>query len=409
MKKTQSQLRLALFFTALALLALVALAVRASNSFDRLAAAGPLFDVGSLPSYLAALSAIVAGGGLYGGLAAASPLRSVASIVGYLATLSFLVTGGFIAVRAALQPGGWGGKLLHVLPFFCVGLLLAGVILQVAGLGTLGGFTMGWLIVSALLSLLAVLVALARVSLDAGSLKAAIGALTVGLGLLTLLVIIIGAGTLRLVFNPPSATGTAVQAAQSSMTLQFQIIGVCLLILGVLAWVTTVRAWRALRGTSAEASPPAPLDYRREAGRALICCAGLALVAGLAIQLVPVAHSNPPVQTPPRWDSPQTEQLFKGACADCHSNETVYPWYAYIAPGSWLLASHIRAAHARWNISELNHLAPGDKSSLPDRIADQLDSDSMPPKDYRLMHPAARLSAAQKALLLNALKAVISR
>jgi hypothetical protein len=115
------------------------------------------------------------------------------------------------------------------------------------------------------------------------------------------------------------------------------------------------------------------------------------------------------VHTPAHWDSPQTDLVFKGACADCHNNETVYPWYAYIAPGSWLLASHIWAAHAKWNLSELNRLAPSDKSSLPDRIADQLHHDTMPPKDYRFMHPAAQLTAAQKELLISALKAIVSR
>ena len=43
---------------------------------------------------------------------------------------------------------------------------------------------------------------------------------------------------------------------------------------------------------------------------------------------------NPPVDPQFKWDSPQTEQLARAACYDCHSNETHYPWYSHIAPVS---------------------------------------------------------------------------
>ena len=61
------------------------------------------------------------------------------------------------------------------------------------------------------------------------------------------------------------------------------------------------------------------------------------LAAVVVMQLVPYGrdHSNPPVTAEPNWDSPETRALFKRACFDCHSNETVWPWYAYVAPFSW--------------------------------------------------------------------------
>ena len=60
----------------------------------------------------------------------------------------------------------------------------------------------------------------------------------------------------------------------------------------------------------------------------------------LLIQLVPFGrdHTNPPVVQEPKWDSPATRELAKRACFDCHSNETVWPWYSNIAPVSWLVA-----------------------------------------------------------------------
>lgn len=48
-------------------------------------------------------------------------------------------------------------------------------------------------------------------------------------------------------------------------------------------------------------------------------------------------HTNPPVTAEPSWDSPRTRELFFTACKDCHSNESHWPWYASVAPASWLV------------------------------------------------------------------------
>lgn len=61
----------------------------------------------------------------------------------------------------------------------------------------------------------------------------------------------------------------------------------------------------------------------------------------ILIQAVPYGrdHLNPPVRAEPQWDSPRTRELSARACFDCHSNETVWPWYSNIAPISWLIES----------------------------------------------------------------------
>ncbi len=63
------------------------------------------------------------------------------------------------------------------------------------------------------------------------------------------------------------------------------------------------------------------------------------LIGFIAIQFVDrfvekFQRSNPPVIASVVWDSPETEQLVRTACYDCHSNETVWPWYASVAPVS---------------------------------------------------------------------------
>jgi mono/diheme cytochrome c family protein len=124
---------------------------------------------------------------------------------------------------------------------------------------------------------------------------------------------------------------------------------------------------------------------------------GIALVVlfGLA-QLVPYgrAHSNPAVTAEPKWDSAQTRRLAQDACFDCHSNETKYPWYSNIAPSSWLLARDVDGGRKALDFSEWNR----PQHELDDAIA-AIRSGEMPPWYYAIMHPKARLSAAEKAQL----------
>jgi hypothetical protein len=62
-----------------------------------------------------------------------------------------------------------------------------------------------------------------------------------------------------------------------------------------------------------------------------------AVVVFVLLQAVPYgwSHSNPPVTANAPWPSPQAESLARAACYDCHSNETEWPFYSYVAPMSW--------------------------------------------------------------------------
>lgn len=71
-------------------------------------------------------------------------------------------------------------------------------------------------------------------------------------------------------------------------------------------------------------------------------------------QAVPYGREriNPPVRSEPAWDSPQTKTLAVRACYDCHSNETVWPWYSSIAPASWLIYRDVNNGRRELNFSE---------------------------------------------------------
>jgi hypothetical protein len=132
---------------------------------------------------------------------------------------------------------------------------------------------------------------------------------------------------------------------------------------------------------------------------------GIGLVAAFAItQLIPYGrdHSNHPVVKEPAWDSPATRELAVRACFDCHSNETHWPWYSHVAPTSWLLQSNVDEGRRVLNLSEWTH--PYEEAG---EAADTVLDGTMPLSSYLLLHPRARLSAAEKQQLADGLRATL--
>ena len=133
-------------------------------------------------------------------------------------------------------------------------------------------------------------------------------------------------------------------------------------------------------------------------------CLIAAIVLPLLIQLVPYGrnHDNPPVIQEPQWGSAQAEQIARQACYDCHSNETVWPWYTNIAPMSWLIQRDVDEGREVLNFSEWDR---GEMEA--EEIFEVIREGEMPPRQYTLIHPEARLDAASREILLNGLPAGI--
>jgi hypothetical protein len=89
--------------------------------------------------------------------------------------------------------------------------------------------------------------------------------------------------------------------------------------------------------------------------RVIVVLIAIPVVLCLCIQLIPVwlAQKNPPVLSEPTWDNSQTRALAKRACFDCHSNETVWPAYARVAPVSWLVTLDTVRGRRHLNFSEV--------------------------------------------------------
>lgn len=133
----------------------------------------------------------------------------------------------------------------------------------------------------------------------------------------------------------------------------------------------------------------------------LVTVAALFLVA----QVLPIGPGadNPPVTGEPEWDSPRTRELVARACFDCHSNETEWPWYQRIAPASWLVEHDVAEAREHLNFSEWDR--PQDHA---DDAAEEVEDGDMPLRRYLIVHPEARLSAAEREELARGLRATVA-
>jgi len=122
----------------------------------------------------------------------------------------------------------------------------------------------------------------------------------------------------------------------------------------------------------------------------------LALV--ILIQLFPPDRTNPPVDPSATIQAllpvpPEIDSILKRSCYDCHSSETVWPWYSRVAPVSWLVAGDVHDARRMMNLSEWKIYKPGRVASLLEQICDETSGGDMPLKRYLMLHPEAKLSA----------------
>ena len=120
------------------------------------------------------------------------------------------------------------------------------------------------------------------------------------------------------------------------------------------------------------------------------------LVAGQAIR---PDRTNPPVtgeiDTPP-----EIRSILQKTCYDCHSNETVWPWYSQVAPASWLVAYDVAEARENMNFSEWTKYSPKRQAKKLKKAAGEVEEGEMPLWYYLPAHPKAKLSEADKAALL---------
>ena len=132
--------------------------------------------------------------------------------------------------------------------------------------------------------------------------------------------------------------------------------------------------------------------------------AGLLLVA----QLVPVRRDNPPAQgevsTPP-----EIRAILERSCYDCHSRETRWPWYAYVAPVSWLLVRDVHEGREHLDFTAWDTYSDKKRRKRVGEVWEEVEEGEMPLWFYLPLHPEARLSQDDLARLRDWTRAAGAR
>jgi len=111
----------------------------------------------------------------------------------------------------------------------------------------------------------------------------------------------------------------------------------------------------------------------------------------VGLQFVPVHRTNPPIT----WDINAPENvssILRTSCYDCHSNETRWPWYSYIAPVSYFIASDVNEGRKHLNFSEWDKYDAKRRSKKMDGVAELVEKGVMPLSIYTLIHTDAKMS-----------------
>lgn len=90
------------------------------------------------------------------------------------------------------------------------------------------------------------------------------------------------------------------------------------------------------------------------------------------------------------------ESILRTSCYDCHSNETVYPWYAYVAPVSFLISRDTKEGRGDLNFSNWEKLDKIEKAEMLDEIAEEVGEGEMPMEIYPIIHRDAKLTDKQR-------------
>lgn len=133
--------------------------------------------------------------------------------------------------------------------------------------------------------------------------------------------------------------------------------------------------------------------------RKWIVRAGLVVLLAVVVsQFIPVDRTNPPVESDIPT-SPEVKTVLRRACYDCHSHETVWPWYSHIAPVSWLIVHDVHEGRAELNFSTWHRYSTQEQVKQLKKSWEEVQEGEMPPWFYRAAHRTTHLSAQDKALL----------
>jgi hypothetical protein len=134
----------------------------------------------------------------------------------------------------------------------------------------------------------------------------------------------------------------------------------------------------------------------------------LAILAGLLIVIQFIDSKLP--QTAPAGSQDlfvaenvpgEIRALISRSCYDCHSVETKYPWYSYVAPVKWIIKHDINWGRGGVNFSDWDSMDNIDKVGKLGEISEVIEASEMPLKKYLILHPEARLTIEERQSIIQ--------
>jgi hypothetical protein len=132
----------------------------------------------------------------------------------------------------------------------------------------------------------------------------------------------------------------------------------------------------------------------------------LLLTAAVAIPLffihpfgrVKAAHSSKPLLSGTEIDTP-VATIVQRSCVSCHSEQTVWPWYSYVPPASWMLEKDVRDGREHFNMSHWDENSAEKRMEILSEISVMIRNKQMPLPRYTWLHPDAKLGDAEIRLV----------
>ena len=130
--------------------------------------------------------------------------------------------------------------------------------------------------------------------------------------------------------------------------------------------------------------------------------AAIVIVAALGVgQAFRPNRTNPPVDPTKTLAAtlhpPATimANLDRG-CRDCHSSDTMWPWYTNVSPLSWWIVHHVNEGRGEVSFSEWGTLDVRRQFKKLGDICEQVEKGDMPIESYLLIHSEAQLDDEER-------------
>ncbi len=134
----------------------------------------------------------------------------------------------------------------------------------------------------------------------------------------------------------------------------------------------------------------------------------------VVLQFFGIDKTNPPINQAETLEAttqvPENLQaIFKRSCDDCHTNKSVYPWYANITPISWQVAHHIEDGRKHLNFSVWQTYEDKKKRRKLGEVCEEVENGAMPDNQYLWIHWDAILTAEDKKIICDWTKTEIAK